>query len=55
MPDSIRRAEIDTRDGHILRELEPKEAELLQAQQSVMKKNANTSKPDPTGTPAIID
>jgi penicillin-binding protein 1B len=48
MPDSIRQAEIDSRDGKILRELDRKEAELVQSQQSVLKKNANAN---PTPTP----
>lgn len=46
LPDSIRKAEIDSRDGKILRELENKEAELVQAQQSILKKT-----PTPTPMP----
>lgn len=53
MPDSIRKAEIDSRDGKVLRELENKEAEMVEAQQKVLKKNAS---PTPTPeTPQIIN
>ncbi len=55
MPDSIHQAEIDTRNGNVLRELAPKEAESINAQQKVLKKNAAAS-PTPTPeTPEIID
>ncbi|HRH40670.1 MAG TPA: PBP1A family penicillin-binding protein [Pyrinomonadaceae bacterium] len=50
MPDSVRQAEIDTRNGSILRELDPKQADLVNAQQKVLKKNA-TPTPSPSPTP----
>ncbi len=43
MPDSIQRAEIDTRDGTILRTLDSKQAELILAEQKVLKNNANSN------------
>jgi penicillin-binding protein 1B len=43
MPDSIRKAEIDTRDGKLIRELDNAQADSIQAQQSVLKKNANAN------------
>src|SRR5258708_29251985 len=43
MPDSIRKAEIDSRDGTILRELDNKQAELIQAQQKMLKNNTNSN------------
>lgn len=42
MPDNIRKAEIDTRDGHVIRELDPKEAELIEAQHRVIKDKKNS-------------
>lgn len=55
MPDSVRQAEIDSRTGNILRELDPKQADLVNAQQKVLKKNANTS-PSPTPeTPLFVN
>src|SRR5258708_39761250 len=43
MPDSIRKAEIDSRDGTILRELDNKQADLIQAEQKILKNNANSN------------
>ncbi|MBX7170831.1 MAG: PBP1A family penicillin-binding protein [Pyrinomonadaceae bacterium] len=55
MPDSIHQAEIDTRNGNVLRELAPKEAESINAQQKVLKKNTEAS-PTPTPeTPELIN
>jgi membrane peptidoglycan carboxypeptidase len=48
IPDSVKKAEIDSRDGKVLRELDEKQAELVQSQQSLLKKNAV---PTPTPTP----
>jgi penicillin-binding protein 1B len=54
MPDSIRRAEIDSRDGKVLRELNPQEAESIDAQQKLLKKNKEAT-PEPSATPDIIN
>lgn len=43
MPDSIRKAEIDTRNGKLIRELDNSEAETVKAQQAALKKNSNTN------------
>ncbi|HXH69771.1 MAG TPA: PBP1A family penicillin-binding protein [Pyrinomonadaceae bacterium] len=43
MPDSIRKAEIDTRNGKLIRELTDAEAESVKAQQSAFKNNTNTN------------
>jgi penicillin-binding protein 1B len=43
MPDSVRKAEIDTRSGKLIRELNNDEADLVKAQQDAMKKNSNTN------------
>lgn len=43
MPDSIRKAEIDTRDGTVLRELDNKQADLIQTQQKVLKNKAKSN------------
>jgi penicillin-binding protein 1B len=54
-PDSVRKAEIDIRNGKLIRELDNKEAESVQAQQNVLKKNANantnTANPPPPAAP----
>ncbi|HLM03192.1 MAG TPA: PBP1A family penicillin-binding protein, partial [Pyrinomonadaceae bacterium] len=42
-PDSVRKAEIDVRNGKLIRELDNKEAESVQAQQNALKKNANSN------------
>ena len=55
MPDSVKQAEIDTRDGKILREIDTKQADLLKVQQSVLKKNKKTEAPEEQGTPEIIN
>ena len=41
MPPTVRKAEIDTRNGKLIRELSDAEAETVKAQQSVLKNNAN--------------
>jgi penicillin-binding protein 1B len=43
MPDSIRKAEIDTRNGKLIRELNNAEADSVKAQQDAIKKNSNTN------------
>ncbi|HEX9962724.1 MAG TPA: penicillin-binding transpeptidase domain-containing protein, partial [Pyrinomonadaceae bacterium] len=42
-PDSVRKAEIDTRNGKLIRELDNTQAESVQAQQNVLRKNANAN------------
>jgi penicillin-binding protein 1B len=42
MPSSVHRAEIDTRNGKLIRELTDAEAELAKAQQTALKNNSNT-------------
>ncbi len=41
MPDSVHRAEIDTRNGKLIRELTDAEAESVKAQQTALKNNVN--------------
>jgi hypothetical protein len=53
MPDSIKKAEIDSRDGKFLREIDAKEAENIEAQQKVLKKNKE-EKPEVMPTPEVI-
>ena len=43
MPVTVRKAEIDTRNGKLIRELNDSEAEIIKAQQKVLKKNANSN------------
>lgn len=43
MPDTVRKAEIDTRDGTIIRELDNNQADAVQAQLKVAKKNSNSN------------
>jgi penicillin-binding protein 1B len=43
MPASIRKAEIDTRNGKLIRELTDEEADSVKAQQAAVKKNANSN------------
>jgi penicillin-binding protein 1B len=43
MPADIRRAEIDIRNGALIRELDSVQADLVKQQQEVLKKNANTN------------
>ncbi len=46
MPANVRKAEIDTRNGKLIRELSNEEAESVEAQQKALKKNSNSnSKP----------
>jgi len=42
-PDSVRKAEIDVRNGKLIRELDNAQADSIQAQQNVLKKNANAN------------
>ncbi len=46
MPDSLRQAEIDSRDGTIIREVGSKEAEMIATQQKVLKKNKEETSPE---------
>ena len=43
MPADIRRAEVDIRNGALIRELDSVQADLVKQQQEVLKKNANTN------------
>jgi membrane peptidoglycan carboxypeptidase len=43
MPASVRKAEIDTRSGKLIRELSNDEADSVKAQQDAMKKNSNSN------------
>ena len=54
LPDSIRKAEIDSRDGKVLRELDAREAESIEAQQKVLKKTKEPT-PEASPTPEIIN
>lgn len=58
MPASVRRAEIDTRDGSLLRELTEQEAESVKAQQDTVRRNSNsnsnTAEPAPLDDPARL-
>jgi len=60
MPAGIRRAEIDIRNGALVRELDNTEADLVKQQQDVLKKNANTNTnpelaaDDPTAPPKEV-
>lgn len=56
MPDSIRKAEIDMRDGKVLRELDAKQAESVDAQQKILKKTKDAApEPSPSPTPEILN
>jgi penicillin-binding protein 1B len=48
MPSSVRKAEIDARNGKLIRELSNEEADSVVAQQAAMKKNANANTKKPT-------
>lgn len=43
MPSSVRKAEIDSRNGKLIRELSNEEADSVQAQKNAIKKNSNTN------------
>src|SRR5215203_1393964 len=43
MPSSVRKAEIDMRNGKLIRELTNEEADSINAQQTAVKKNSNTN------------
>jgi len=43
IPASLRKAEIDTRNGKLIRELNPQEADSVKAQQEAIKKASNTN------------
>jgi len=45
MPATVRKAEIDTRNGKLIRELSNEEAESVEAQQKAIKKNSNSKQP----------
>ncbi len=57
MPDSIRKGEIDTRNGSLIRELSNTEAENVVAQQTALRKaanaNSNAQPENPAGEPNI--
>ncbi len=57
MPDSVRKAEIDSRNGKLIRELSNAEADSVKAQQTVLKKNpkANTNTQLSSETPETKD
>ncbi len=55
MPDSIRQAEIDTRNGKILRELDNAQADLAKTQQEVIKQTKNGKTEEPSRAPEIIN
>ncbi len=44
MPDTVRQAEIDSRSGKLIRELNPGEADSVKAQQTAIKKNDSNTK-----------
>ncbi len=52
MPDGIRKAEIDIRNGKLIRELTDNEADLIKAQREVIEKN-NEANPDASPTPNL--
>ncbi len=56
MPANIRKAEIDIRNGKLLRELSTEEADSVKAQQALIKKNSNSNtNSQTTETPDIKD
>ena len=50
MPVNVRKAEIDTRNGKLIRELSSEEADNVQAQKAVIKKNSNSNRNTKTPT-----
>ena len=54
MPANIRRAEIDIRNGKLIRELSNEEADSVKAQQSLMKKNTNSNTNSETEQTPIV-
>lgn len=48
MPSSVRKAEIDSRSGKLIRELSNEEADSVEAQQKAAKKNQNANTKQPT-------
>ncbi len=54
MPDSVRKAEIDTRSGKLIRELNSDEADSVKAQQDAIKKNSNTNTQEQPSIPKEI-
>lgn len=48
MPSSVRKAEIDSRNGKLIRELSNEEADSVEAQQKAAKKNSNANTKQPT-------
>ena len=54
MPVSVRKAEIDTRNGKLIRELSNEEADSVKSQQDALKKKSSNSNTNPIGaTPDI--
>lgn len=54
IPDSVLKAEIDSRDGKVLRELNAKEAEEIAELQKVVKKKVKEESPEVLPTPEVI-
>ena len=48
IPASVRKAEIDSRNGKLIRELSNEEADSVKAQQTAIKKNSNSNTKQPT-------
>lgn len=55
MPNSVRKAEIDSRNGKLIRELSNTEADAVKAQQTVLKKNTNTNTQISSDAPEVKD
>ena len=55
MPSSIRKAEIDIRNGKLIRELDNAEAESLAAQKNQQKKNANSNSDVSDADESLVD
>jgi penicillin-binding protein 1B len=53
MPSSVRKAEIDTRNGKLIRELSNEEADSVKAQQDALKKKSNSNANPISVTPEI--
>ncbi|MBA2736556.1 MAG: PBP1A family penicillin-binding protein [Pyrinomonadaceae bacterium] len=54
MPVTVHKAEIDSRNGKLIRELDNAQADLLKAQQTVIKKSANANTNTNTNTDSVI-
>lgn len=55
MPTSVRKAEIDTRNGKLIRELSNEEADSVKAQQDTNKKNSNSNSNSNANINALTD